>query len=93
MTKTALITGAASGLGYEFSKLLASDGHNLILIDIDDDNLKKVKSELEKSFNIEVKILIKDLSQPNVAAEIKEVLGKEVIDVLINNAGFGLFGS
>ncbi|MFH4967889.1 SDR family oxidoreductase [Gaetbulibacter sp. M240] len=93
MTKTALITGAASGLGYEFSKLLASDGHNLILIDIDEANLKKVKSDLEKSFNILVKLLVKDLSQPNIAAEVKEALEGEVIDVLINNAGFGLFGS
>ena len=93
MTKTALITGAASGLGYEFSKLLASDGHNLILIDTDEGNLKKVKSELEKSFDIAVKLLVKDLSQPNIAAEVKEALEGEVIDVLINNAGFGLFGS
>ncbi|GAA4281475.1 SDR family NAD(P)-dependent oxidoreductase [Gaetbulibacter aestuarii] len=93
MTKTALITGAASGLGYEFSKLLANDGHNLILIDIDADNLKKVRVELEKSYDIAVKLLVKDLSQPNVAAEIKDALDDQVIDVLINNAGFGLFGS
>lgn len=93
MTKTALITGAASGLGYEFSKLLANDGHDLILIDIDADNLKKVKNELEKAFGIEVKLLVKDLSRPNIAVEIMEAVGNEVIDVLVNNAGFGLFGS
>ena len=43
--KTALITGAASGLGFEFSKLLAKDEYDLILIDIDQKKLVKTKSE------------------------------------------------
>ncbi len=54
MTKTALVTGAASGLGYELSLLLASDAYNLILIDIDAENLHKVKAEIQKSYNCEV---------------------------------------
>ena len=93
MTKTALITGAASGLGYEFSKLLAKDTYDLILIDIDEENLVKVKKDIENSFDSEVTLLVKDLSKPNVASEINEAVKHIVIDVLINNAGFGLFGS
>ena len=93
MAKTALITGAASGLGYELSLLLANDGYNLILIDIDNDNLLSAKFEIEKSFASKVSILKKDLSKPNVAIEIMDEISTTTIDVLVNNAGFGLFGT
>ncbi len=93
MNKTALITGAASGLGFELSLLLAKDSYNLILIDIDGDKLNEVKTEIEKTHHSIVKILIKDLSAPNVANEIFQDINDAKIDVLVNNAGFGLFGS
>ena len=93
MTQTALVTGAASGLGYELALLLAKDAYKLILVDIDENNLAKVKLELQTDFNVEVITLTKDLSQPNIAQEIINDLGNTQIDVLINNAGFGLFGS
>jgi short-subunit dehydrogenase len=93
MIKTALITGAASGLGYELSLLLARDAYNLILVDIDNEKVKSVKDEIQKSFNIQVDVLVKDLSKPNIAVEIVEEIKGVSIDVLVNNAGFGLFGS
>lgn len=93
MTKTALVTGAASGLGYELSVLLAKDNYNLILLDIDATNLKKVKLELNNVYKCHVDIIIKDLSKPNVAKEIIKEIQPTSIDVLVNNAGFGLFGT
>jgi len=93
MTKTALITGAASGLGYELSLLLAHDSYNLILVDIDGAKLQLVKEEINKANKCEVDLLVKDLSTPNVAVEIFEAIKNVRIDVLVNNAGFGLFGS
>jgi short-subunit dehydrogenase len=93
MTKTALVTGAASGLGYELALLLAKDAYKLILVDIDAEKLSKVKTELEHEFNAEVLTLAIDLSLPNVAQDIINNLENPQIDVLINNAGFGLFGA
>jgi len=93
MNKTALVTGAASGLGYELSLLLAKDGYHLILVDINAENLKKVGDFISEEFHTKVDILVKDLSLPNIANDIVKDLNNTPIDVLINNAGFGLFGS
>ena len=89
--RIALVTGAASGLGYEFSLLLAHDNYNIIMVDIDKEKLEKAKEDIQKTFDVKIKILIKDLSKPNVADEIFKDLD-EPVDILINNAGFGLFG-
>ncbi|MEL0456938.1 SDR family oxidoreductase [Flavobacteriaceae bacterium SZ-1-7] len=93
MIKTALVTGAASGLGYELAMLLVNDGYKLILVDIDEQGLTKVKAEIADEFNLAVVTLVRDLSAPNVAQDIIDAINNEPIDVLINNAGFGLFGS
>ena len=93
MAKKALVTGAASGLGYELAMLLANDGHELILVDIDAEGLAKVKAQINDAFNLEAITLVRDLSLPNVAQDIIDAINNEPIDVLINNAGFGLFGS
>ena len=93
MPKTALITGAASGLGYELANLLAKDDYDLVLVDIDDKKLDAVNTEFSKTYGVSVHTLTKDLSQPNIAESIMQDLEGRCVDVLINNAGFGLFGS
>ncbi|MBT2690961.1 SDR family oxidoreductase [Bacillus sp. ISL-47] len=92
MAKTALITGATSGLGLEFVKLFAKDGFNLVLVARNEQKLMEVK----EAFNhIEVTIISKDLSVPGAAREVYDEIGKRniSIDVLVNNAGFGLMGN
>ncbi len=94
MSKVALVTGAASGIGYEFVKLLLEDSYNVILIDKESDKLIKIKKSFENNFDSEIKIIAKDLSNPSSAKEIYDELTQQQIriDILINNAGFGIFG-
>ncbi|MGG1679796.1 SDR family NAD(P)-dependent oxidoreductase [Neobacillus sp. NRS-1170] len=92
MKKTALITGATSGLGYEFVKLLANDGYNLVLVARDEEKLKEIKQSYSQ---LEVTVIPKDLSVIGAAKEVfNEIEDRGIdIDVLVNNAGFGLMGS
>jgi short-subunit dehydrogenase len=92
--KYALITGASSGIGYELAKLFAKDGKGLIIVSRNKDKLEQVKAEIEDKYHNKVKILPKDLSHTQAPLEIYSELEKEDIgvDVLVNNAGFGVFG-
>jgi uncharacterized protein len=93
-TYYALITGASSGIGTEFAKLVAADHYNLVLVARSGDKLLELKKILEKKYNVDVKIIIKDLSLINSAAEVFEQTEKENlrIELLFNNAGYGDYG-
>ena len=95
MKNTALITGAASGIGKEFSKIHAEKGGDIVAVDINAEGLKSLKNELEGSYGIEVYTIVKNLTQLTAPQEIHdEVLGHGIeIDYLINNAGFGGIGA
>jgi hypothetical protein len=90
--KTALVTGAASGFGLEFSKLLASDDFDLILIDNNLQMLNSAKELIISKFGVEVELLHTDLSKPGSADEIYSSVRDKQVEILINNAGYGLFG-
>ena len=90
--KTALITGGASGLGYEFAVLLAKDGYHLLLIDINSEKLEDTKKELESKYPTQIRTFTKDMSIQNSSADLFEEIKDINIDILINNAGFGLYG-
>ncbi|WP_207425601.1 SDR family oxidoreductase [Pedobacter sp. SYSU D00535] len=96
VSKTALITGASSGIGYELTKLFAGDGYNLVLVARNEDQLNKVADELRSEFKTKrVDVIAKDLSNINAAAEVYEEtkrLGLE-INVLVNDAGVGQRGN
>ena len=91
--KVALVTGAASGLGYELALLLARDQYDLILVDIDPETLENAKTLIREKFQVNIILITKDLSIPNVAQEVFDEVGNAPIDVLINNAGFGIYGT
>lgn len=90
--KKALITGAASGLGLEFSKLLAADSYHLVMVDKNGDGLRQAARSIQNSFGTGAEIIIKDLGETRAAAELFGEVGHHEFDILINCAGFGLFG-
>ncbi|MFB2771670.1 SDR family NAD(P)-dependent oxidoreductase [Pelatocladus sp. BLCC-F211] len=92
--KTALITGACSGIGYQLACLFASDNYNLVLVDRWGEKLAEIAEEFPKKFRIAVKSIVKDLSTSTSPEEIfSEVRCSGIqIDVLVNNAGFGTYG-
>jgi short-subunit dehydrogenase len=92
MTRTALITGASGGLGADFARLAAKDGYNLILVARSKDLLEALKTELTAKHSIDVRVMAEDLSDETAVERLCDVLQKEPIDLLINNAGFGDFG-
>ncbi len=95
-TKTTLITGTTSGIGFELSDKFAKEGFNLVLVSRNEQKLKTQKEDLEKRHKIKAHYICKDLSSPKAPEEIFSDTreNKIHIDVLINNAGFnesGLF--
>ena len=92
--KTALVTGASSGIGYELAHFFAEDGYHVVLVARSGEKLIRLAGELKEKYGIHVTVLVKDLSLPLSPAEIFiELQQKSVhIDVLVNNAGFGNYG-
>ena len=95
MGKTALITGASSGIGYELAKCFAADGVNLVLVARDVARLNPIASELQSTFKVSAKTIAADLSRAVAPAEIYRETGRAslAIDYLVNNAGFGAGGA
>jgi uncharacterized protein len=91
MSKTALITGATSGLGFDFVKLFASDGYDLVLVSRNEQKMNEIKKSYS---NVNITVIAKDLSKENAAIEVYDEIKKTglQIDMLVNNAGFGLAG-
>ncbi len=87
--KTALITGATSGIGLEFARKLADRGYRLIVTGRRVERLEQLKEELD----VPVEIISGDLSKKKECFVLLETLKNENIDLFINNAGFGLAGS
>ena len=92
MKKISIVTGGASGLGYEFVKLLLKDNYNVIIIDNNKHELETVKLNIEKKYLNKITLINKDLSKHNASLDIYNKLRNKNIEILINNAGFGLFG-
>jgi uncharacterized protein len=92
-TRTALITGASGGIGYELAKLFARAHYNLVLVARSSDKLNQVAGELQR-LGVTVKTVALDLAALPASRFLFDQLQREgvAVDVLVNNAGFGVFG-
>jgi short-subunit dehydrogenase len=93
--KTALVTGASSGIGKAYAELLASKGYAVVLTARRSDRLEALAAELRQRHGIAAHTIVADLAQPDAAQHIAADLASRglMIDVLVNNAGYGVPGS
>jgi len=91
---TALITGATAGIGAEFARQLAAKGHDLVIVARDAERLASSAATLEHEFDVHVEVIAADLLTADGLAAVDRRLAadRRPIDVLINNAGYGLDG-
>lgn len=95
MPAHALITGASSGIGWEFSRQLAAARISPVLASRSKEKLDTLKSVIENDYRIEAEVIAIDLSLPGSADALFEECEKRALDIeiLINNAGVGMFGA
>jgi len=92
--KTALITGASSGIGAAFAKALAASGTHLILVARSEEKLRALANQLAAQHAIHAEVIVADLSRVGVTHTVFEETQRRdlTVDLLINNAGFGTYG-
>jgi short-subunit dehydrogenase len=90
MNSWALVTGATAGIGESFSRLLAAKNYNLVLVARDLPRLNERAAALEAKFGIKTHVIQADLATDEGCLRIENYILQNQIDVLINNAGFGI---
>lgn len=90
----ALVTGASSGIGYELTKVLAREGHDVALVARSADQLERIAADLTDDFGVRTLVVAADLADPDSPDLIWGRLRDAAftVDVLVNNAGFGTMG-
>ena len=90
MKKWALVTGATAGIGESFTRLLAAKGFNLVLVARDEPRLHERAAGLKENFGAESVVIVADLATEAGCAKVEDYIRANEIEVLINNAGFGI---
>ena len=90
MASWALVTGATSGIGESFTRLLAENNYNIVLVARDLPRLQERAQGLQEKFKVETHIIQADLSTDAGCTAVEKYIANNQVDVLINNAGFGL---
>ncbi|MET3922531.1 SDR family NAD(P)-dependent oxidoreductase [Arthrobacter sp. UYEF20] len=92
---TALITGATAGIGAEFARQLAEQGHHVVLVARDAARLQAKAEDLERRYSVRAEVLAADLADDaGVAAAVARLSDpSRPVEILVNNAGIGLLRS
>ena len=90
MQSWALVTGATSGIGESFTRLLAENNYNIVLVARDLPRLQERAEQLHAKFNVQTHIIQADLATDSGCSVVEQFIASNHIDVLINNAGFGI---
>src|SRR5690349_10458806 len=86
----ALVTGASSGLGAAFAERLAQDCYDLIIVARRRDRLESLAEQLQASHHVNVEVISADLSKPEDLLKVEKRLAESnLLELLVNNAGFG----
>lgn len=86
----ALVTGASSGIGYAFANELAGRGYDVTLVARDPERLAEAQKTLTEKFRVNVETIVADLADRADVARLEKYIGDNDVEVLVNNAGFGL---
>lgn len=89
----ALVTGAAKGLGAEFSNQLAREGFSLVLVDVDRPALEAQREALVERYSCDIRSVVLDLSRENFLSDLLPQIEGLAINLLVNNAGIAKIGS
>jgi short-subunit dehydrogenase len=89
MSSWALVTGATSGIGESFTRLLASNKYNVVLVARDLPRLQERAQGLEAKFGIKTQVIQADLATDEGCLKVEKYILENQVDVLINDAGFG----
>ena len=90
MAKWALVTGATAGIGESFTRMLASKGFNIVLVARDEARLHERAAGLREKYGVQTFVLPADLATDQGCKSVEEYLKEFEVEVLINNAGFGI---
>ena len=93
--RVALVTGGSSGIGEAFAGVLAAEGFDIVITARREERLRAVQSRLQEQYGVRVELIVEDLEQPEAPARLCAALESRGlnIDVLVNNAGYGVPGS